>query len=97
MTSNEVTGAVKTPEIVVYSKPHCVQCTATYRKLDELNLEYTKADAETAESASLFAEVAAKFDITIRQAPVVMLKSKGEVVKVWLGYDPAELTGIVQS
>lgn len=30
--------------IAVYSKPNCVQCRMTYKKLDALNLEYTLID-----------------------------------------------------
>lgn len=31
-------------EIVVYTKPACVQCTATYRALDKAGLDYIVVD-----------------------------------------------------
>ena len=33
--------------IVVYSKPACVQCDATYRALDKRGIEYTVVDLTT--------------------------------------------------
>ena len=30
--------------ITVYSKPNCVQCSATYRALDKKGIEYQKID-----------------------------------------------------
>ncbi|HAZ98328.1 MAG TPA: NrdH-redoxin, partial [Halomonas sp.] len=40
-------------EIQIYSKPACVQCTATYRALDKQGLDYTVIDitAETGAQA----------------------------------------------
>ncbi len=37
--------------ITVYTKPSCVQCTATYRALDSLGLEYEVLDIETSPRA----------------------------------------------
>ena len=33
--------------LIVYSKPSCVQCTATYRALDAKGIEYTVVDLTT--------------------------------------------------
>jgi glutaredoxin-like protein NrdH len=33
--------------VIVYSKPACVQCDATYRALDKRNVEYTVIDVTT--------------------------------------------------
>jgi len=30
--------------VTVYSKPSCVQCNATYKKLDNLRIDYTVID-----------------------------------------------------
>ena len=37
--------------ITVYSKPSCVQCTATYRALDKLGLDYEVVDLAEDEAA----------------------------------------------
>lgn len=52
--------------ITVYSKPACVQCTATKRKLDQLGIEYREVD--------LTEDVEAMARVTgwgYREAPVV--------------------------
>ena len=52
--------------ITVFSKPACVQCTATYRALDKLGLDYEVIDLATDEAA--LTEVLA---LGYQQAPVV--------------------------
>ena len=37
--------------IFVYSKPSCVQCTATYRALDKQGIEYEVFDVSTDDEA----------------------------------------------
>lgn len=64
--------------ITVYSKPSCVQCTATYRAMDKLGLEYEVVDLATDEQALL--------DLMARgyqAAPVV--EADGEY---WSGFRP---------
>ena len=53
--------------IRVFSKPACVQCTATYRALDKHGLDYEVVDLSTDEMA--LAEVLA---MGYQQAPVVI-------------------------
>lgn len=74
-------------KITVYSKNPCVQCTATKRKLDDLQAEYTVADATTAESLD---EILA-LDSTYRQAPVTKVEVDGVVIDHWTGYNPDKL------
>ena len=38
-------------QVTVYSKPSCVQCTATYRSLDREGIEYTVVDVTKNEEA----------------------------------------------
>lgn len=69
---------MSTAPITVYSKPACVQCTATYRALDKLGLDYEVVDLAEDEQALL--------DLMARgyqQAPVVV---DGE--DVWTGFRP---------
>lgn len=64
--------------ITVFSKPHCVQCTATIRKLDALGLAYRYVDVtEDLDTACRLRTEGH------RQMPVV--EADGEV---WSGYQP---------
>lgn len=53
--------------IQVFSKPSCVQCTATYRALDKLGLDYEVVDLADDEQA--LTEILA---LGYQQAPVVI-------------------------
>lgn len=68
-------------DITVYSKPSCVQCTATYRKLDENKAEFTLVDIS--EDAAALARIK---DLGYLQAPVVV-GPNGH----WSGYRPDKL------
>ncbi|RPE71516.1 ribonucleoside-diphosphate reductase class Ib glutaredoxin subunit [Pacificibacter maritimus] len=64
--------------ITVYSKPACVQCTATTRALDAKGLDYTVVD--------LTLDAAAMTQVTelgYRQAPVVIAGDAH-----WAGFRP---------
>jgi len=64
--------------ITVYSKPACVQCTATTRALDARGIDYSVIDL-TKDSAALEMVTALGY----RQAPVVVA---GEAH--WAGFRP---------
>ncbi len=67
--------------ITVYSKPNCVQCTATYRALDKAGLSYEVVDL------SLDAEALEQVkSLGYAQAPVVM--AGGEH---WSGFRPDKI------
>ncbi|WP_173921725.1 glutaredoxin domain-containing protein [Agromyces sp. Marseille-P2726] len=66
--------------ITVYSKPDCVQCTATCRALDGAGLEYTVVDLSMDAAAMSYV-----FDeLGYRQAPVVVVDGHGH----WSGVRP---------
>jgi glutaredoxin-like protein NrdH len=67
--------------ITVYSKPACVQCTATYRALDRKNIEYEVFDVSTDEKA-----LEAVKALGYLQAPVVVA---GE--DHWSGFRPDKI------
>ncbi|KJL22902.1 Glutaredoxin-like protein NrdH [Microbacterium oxydans] len=69
------------PTITVYSKPGCVQCTATERWLGSTPHEVADVTADS----SAAAEVAA---LGYRSAPVVVVRKNGEVVEHWSGFNP---------
>lgn len=68
----------KTMSITVYSKPACVQCTATTRALDRQGIDYTIVDVSA--DADAFALVQG---LGYRQVPVVVA---GE--QHWAGFRP---------
>lgn len=64
--------------ITVFSKPACVQCTATYRALDKLGLDYEVIDLAEDEQALL-----GVMAMGYRQVPVVV---DGD--EHWAGFRP---------
>ncbi len=70
--------------ITVYSKPACVQCTATTRALDRQGIDYTVVDVSEDEQA--FALVRG---LGYRQVPVVIA---GE--QHWAGFRPDMISAL---
>ncbi|MGO8256333.1 glutaredoxin-like protein NrdH [Rhizobium ruizarguesonis] len=70
--------------ITVYSKPACVQCTATYRALDRLGVDYDIVDiSEDAEALDRVRSLG------YMQAPVVIA---GE--QHWAGFRPEMISAL---
>jgi len=67
--------------IQVFSKPSCVQCTATYRALDKFGLEYEVIDL--AEDEAALTEILA---MGYQQVPVVI---DGD--DHWAGFRPDKI------
>lgn len=68
--------------VTVYSKPACVQCTATYRALDQLGIDYDVVDL-TADDAAL----QTVRELGYLQAPVVVAGAEH-----WSGFQPGRIT-----
>lgn len=64
--------------ITVYSKPSCVQCTATYRALDRAGLSYHVVDLSADERA-----LSQVMELGYQQAPVVFADDEH-----WAGFRP---------
>ena len=64
--------------IIVYSKPACVQCTATTRALDAKGIEYDVVDLTQDDSA-----LSHVTELGYRQAPVVVAGNDH-----WSGFRP---------
>lgn len=73
--------------IAVYSKPSCVQCTATYRALDKQGIEYEVFDVSADEKA-----LAAVKELGYLQAPVVVTETDH-----WSGFRPDKITELSQA
>ncbi|BDO40737.1 MAG: NrdH-redoxin [Cellulomonas sp. 73-145] len=72
--------------ITVYSKPSCVQCSATYRALDKLGYDYTVVDISEDADARDYV-----MSLGHLQAPVVM--AGGEH---WSGYRPDRIKALAE-
>ena len=75
---------MSTSTITVYSKPACVQCTATYRAMDKLGLHYEVIDLAEDEAALL--DVMA---MGYQQVPVVV---DGD--DHWAGFRPDRIKAL---
>lgn len=74
--------------ITLYSKPSCVQCTATERWLKSKNLRYIKHDVSESDVAYNFIS-----EMGYKQVPVVVVPfGYGEQSgQHWSGFNPSEL------
>ena len=68
--------------ITVYTKPSCVQCTATYRALDSKGIEYEVLDLSQDEAA-----LEAVKELGYLQAPVVVADDEH-----WSGFRPDKIS-----
>lgn len=73
--------------VTVYSKPNCVQCTATYRALNKHGLTYAVVNLAAPENADTLAWVTD--DLGYAQAPVVVVD--GDPDHHWSGFRPDEI------
>lgn len=79
MSNNEATT-----EVIVYSKPACVQCTATYRALDKAGVAYTVTDISEDNDAREYV-----LALGYLQAPVVVAGQEH-----WSGFRPDRIKAI---
>ncbi|OKL50534.1 glutaredoxin-like protein NrdH [Boudabousia marimammalium] len=73
--------------ITVYSKPNCVQCTATYRALDKQGVSYSTVDISTDAEALDFVR-----SLGHAQAPVVVAGDLN-----WAGFRPDLIKQVAQA
>ncbi|PZO85090.1 MAG: NrdH-redoxin [Micavibrio aeruginosavorus] len=72
--------------ITVYSKPSCVQCTATYRALDQKGIDYRVIDISEDQQAFEMVQ-----GLGYRQVPVVVAG-----VDHWAGFRPDKINALVR-
>ncbi|MEM9468888.1 MAG: glutaredoxin-like protein NrdH [Pseudomonadota bacterium] len=72
--------------ITVYSKPACVQCTATTQAMDKKGIEYLYVDLT--EDAAAMEKVT---NLGYRQAPVVVAGDDH-----WAGFRPDKIAGLLE-
>lgn len=73
--------------VTVYTKPACVQCTATYRALDKEGIEYSSVDISEDPAARDFVMA-----LGYLQAPVVVVGDEH-----WSGFRPDRIKSLVAS
>lgn len=77
--------------ITVYSKPACVACDATYRKLDKHGIEYTSVNISEDPDALNFVR---GLDPSYAAAPVVLVEFKDGTSAHWSGYRPQHIENL---
>lgn len=70
--------------ITLYSKEHCVQCDATKRELNRLNIDYKEVDLLKDEAAVEYVK-----ELGYSAAPVVVTDTDH-----WSGFRPDKLAGL---
>lgn len=70
--------------IIVYTKPACVQCNATYKALDKAGIAYEKVDISTDDEAREYVMA-----LGYLQAPVVVTDSGH-----WSGFRPDRIKAL---
>ena len=73
--------------VTVYTKPGCVQCTATFKALEKNHISYSKVDVSADDQAREFIQ-----SLGYSQLPVVI--AGGDQ---WGGFKPDRIKGLVTS
>lgn len=71
-------------KITVYSKPNCVQCTATYRALNSKGIEYDVVDITEEPEALQYVK-----ELGYMAAPVVVTEEDH-----WSGFNPDKINSL---
>ncbi len=74
--------------VTVYSKPACVQCTATYRALDSKGISYVIVDVAEVPAALEYITV----ELGYSRAPVVVVTEENH----WSGFRPDKIKELVK-
>lgn len=72
-------------DVIVYTKPSCVQCEATKRHLDRLNISYGTVDVTV--DLDAFEDLVER---GFKSMPVVVTDNDS-----WAGYQPDKIDGLV--
>lgn len=76
-------------KLTLYSKPSCVQCTATKRWLDQHKIPYIAFDVSEDEAALEYIK-----GLGYLQVPVVVVPFNQGPTRHWSGFNPLELAQI---
>lgn len=80
-------------KIEMFSKPSCIQCTQSSRKLDARGLKYTKTDLMEDPNALTFVK-----SLGHMAAPVIVIRdAAGAIIKSWAGFRPDEIDSLAAS
>lgn len=73
--------------VTVYTKPGCVQCTATFTALDKAGIAYHAIDITTDTAAHEYVQ-----NLGYLQAPVVLVTD----TEHWAGFRPDRITSLAE-
>lgn len=76
--------------VTVYSKPNCVQCTATCRTLDKHGVSYDVVDVTAPEASEMLRYVTE--ELGYQQAPIVLVN--GDEDNHWSGFRPDKIKAL---
>jgi glutaredoxin-like protein NrdH len=79
------------PVVEVFSRPGCVQCKQTDKRLDARGITYTETNVEQNDNAREFVK-----GLGYLAAPVVVIRDRqtGEVVRHWSGFRPDDIDSL---
>lgn len=76
--------------VTVYTKPSCVQCNMTHRRLKALNIPSTSVDLTQDPAALAYTK-----GLGYMQAPVVTITDEeGNLLEHWSGFQPDSIDAI---
>lgn len=77
--------------ITVFSKPACVQCTATIRAMDRKDIVHTTTDISVDAAALEYARGLGDY----AQAPIVHVRHADGTEDHWQGFQPDKINALV--
>lgn len=84
-TNTTSTAANETAGVIVYTKPACVQCTATHKALDRAGIPHTSIDISVDDEAREYV-----LALGYLQAPVVVVDGTDH----WSGFRPDRIKAL---
>lgn len=75
-----------TKQVIVYSKPNCMQCNFTKKWLKERNIPYTELNVEEDEAA-----LSKIKEMGYQAVPVIVTETEN-----WYGFQPDKLSKLVE-
>ncbi len=74
--------------VMVYSRPRCVQCVATYRGLEQAGISFEVVDLSTCSDATM----AYVMELGHMQAPIVVVTDQDH----WAGFRPDHIARVAK-
>ena len=82
-----------TPELTIYGKSECTQCSMTVRYLDKHDTGFAYVNIEHDQDAYKYVTKTLGY----RQAPAVVARYPNGSEQSWAGFQPSRLAGFISS